>query len=95
MLCLGVMQLQCCFSFFLEQCQGDKKMVKNSRSLFSSLCCYRKCNEHANAGKNTVSEFSFDKARNRALLQEYNGYCNAENLSENAEYQEHSVKSLL
>lgn len=28
------------------------------------------------------------------LLQEHNTYCNAGNLSENEEYQEHGVKSL-
>lgn len=38
---------------------------------------------------------NFGKARDRDLLQEHNGYCNADNLSENAEYQEHGVKSLL
>lgn len=38
--------------------------------------------------------FNFDKARDKDLPQEHNGYCNAENLSENTGYQEHSVKSL-
>lgn len=38
---------------------------------------------------------NFDKARDKDLLQEHNAYCNAGNLSGNAEYQEHGVKSLL
>lgn len=38
-------------------------------------------------------ELNFDKARDKDLVQEHNAYCSAGNLSENAEYQEHGVKS--
>lgn len=39
--------------------------------------------------------FSFDKPRDRDLLQEHNGYCSVADLSGNAEYQENGVKSFL
>lgn len=38
-------------------------------------------------------ELNFDKARDKDLVQAHNAYCSAVNLSENAEYQEHGVKS--
>lgn len=40
-------------------------------------------------------ELNFGKARDKDLMQEHNAHCNAGNRSENAEYQEHGVKSLL
>lgn len=39
--------------------------------------------------------FSLEKTRDRYLMQVQNDYCNAKNLSESTEYQEHDVKSLL